>query len=53
VNWVDAILMATASIAGGLIGAALAYRLGRQFVRRAVVAIGLAATASLLVRFLL
>jgi uncharacterized membrane protein YfcA len=53
VNWVDAILMATASIAGGLIGAALAHRLGRQFVRRAVVAIGLGATASLLVRFLI
>src|SRR5207244_5577165 len=52
VAWTDAILMAVASVAGGLAGAALAHRLGRGFVRRAVVAIGLFATGSLLVRFL-
>jgi len=52
VVWVDALLMAVASVIGGLTGAALAHRLGRTFVRRAVVAIGLLATASLLVRYL-
>lgn len=51
VVWVDAGLMAVASVVGGLTGAALAHRLGRVFVRRAVIAIGLAATASLLVRY--
>lgn len=41
VYWPDALLMAVAAIAGGYFGARTARRLGRIFVRRAVVAIGL------------
>jgi uncharacterized membrane protein YfcA len=52
VLWTDAILMAVASIAGGLGGAALANRLGRRLVRKAVIAIGIAASVSLLLKFL-
>jgi uncharacterized membrane protein YfcA len=52
VLWTDAILMAIASIAGGLGGAALANRLGRPLVRKAVIAIGIAASVSLLLKFL-
>ncbi len=52
VIWTDAILMAVASIAGGLGGAALANRLGRRMVRKAVIAIGAAASISLLLKFL-
>jgi hypothetical protein len=52
VLWTDAILMAIASIAGGLGGAALANRLGRRMVRKAVIAIGIAASVSLLFKFL-
>src|SRR5919198_2220348 len=52
VLWTDAILMAVASIAGGLGGAALANRLGRQAVRKAVIAVGIAASVSLLLKFL-
>ncbi|HEY0003676.1 MAG TPA: sulfite exporter TauE/SafE family protein [Pyrinomonadaceae bacterium] len=40
VIWVDVLLMATAAIAGGYFGASLAYKLGRKFVRYAVIAIG-------------
>jgi len=50
--WTDAILMAVASIAGGLGGAALANRLGRRLVRMAVIGIGVAASVSLLLKFL-
>jgi len=49
--WTDAALMAFGSIVGGLSGAAFAYRLGRTVVRRAVVAIGVVASLSLLLRF--
>jgi len=52
VQWTDAAIMAVASIAGGLGGAALANRLGRRLVRQAVIAIGVAASLSLLLKFL-
>jgi uncharacterized membrane protein YfcA len=48
--WTDVVLMATASIAGGLGGAALANRLGRRVVRKAVITIGVVASVSLLVK---
>ena len=52
VQWTDAIIMSVASIVGGLAGAALANRLGRRLVRKAVIAIGIAASFSLLLKFL-
>jgi uncharacterized protein len=52
VLWTDAALMSVASIAGGFGGAALANRLGRRLVRKAVIAIGIAASVSLLLKFL-
>ena len=48
--WTDVFLMAGASIAGGLAGAALANRLGRRLVRQAVIAIGVTASLSLLAK---
>jgi uncharacterized membrane protein YfcA len=41
VYWPDALLMAVAAIAGGYFGARTARRLGRVFVRRTVITIGL------------
>ena len=52
VLWTDAALMAVGSIAGGLAAAALANRLGRRLVRQAVIASGIAASVSLLLKFL-
>lgn len=52
VLWTDAGLMAVGSVVGGLGGALLAHRLGRRMVRRTVIVIGMAASASLLVKFL-
>jgi uncharacterized membrane protein YfcA len=52
VLWADVALMAAGSIAGGLWGAALAQRLGRRLVRQAVIAIGVAASVSLVLKFL-
>jgi uncharacterized membrane protein YfcA len=52
VLWTDAALMAAGSVAGGLGAAVVANRLGRRLVRRAVIAIGIAASASLLLKFL-
>ncbi len=48
IDWPDAALMATGAIAGGFFGAELGRRLGREFVHRAVVTIGLAAALSML-----
>jgi uncharacterized protein len=48
VVWHDALLMMVASIVGGYAGARLAHRLGRKFVRGAVVAIGLIMTIALM-----
>ncbi|HXU37844.1 MAG TPA: sulfite exporter TauE/SafE family protein [Blastocatellia bacterium] len=50
VEWSYALVMAVGAIAGGYGGAGLARRLGRQFVRRAVIVIGLAMAVSLLFR---
>ncbi|HET8677537.1 MAG TPA: sulfite exporter TauE/SafE family protein [Blastocatellia bacterium] len=48
VDWSSAVIMAAGSIAGGLGGAGLARKLGRPFVRRVVIIIGLAMALSLL-----
>jgi hypothetical protein len=50
VVWSDVVVMAVASIIGGFAGARLAHRLGRKFVRGAVVAIGLVMTIVLFVK---
>jgi uncharacterized membrane protein YfcA len=50
VIWHDGLLMAVASIAGGFLGARLAHRLGREFVRVAVIVIGVVMTIAMLVR---
>lgn len=50
VNWPDVAIMSVTSILGGLTGAKLAHRLGRKFVRGAVVAIGIVMTIALFVR---
>ena len=50
VIWKDVLLLAAGAIAGGLLGARLARRLGRVFVRRAVVVIGLTMTVALLLK---
>jgi uncharacterized membrane protein YfcA len=47
VIWVDVVVMVVAAIVGGYTGAKLAYRLGRRFVRYAVIAIGFAMAISL------
>ncbi len=47
VIWVDVLVMTFAAIAGGYSGARLAYRLGRRFVRYAVIVIGLVMGGSL------
>lgn len=50
VLWRDALIMAAGSIAGGLIGARMARRLGRKFVRGAVVVIGIVMTIALFLK---
>lgn len=50
VAWTHVLIMAIASILGGFTGARLAHRLGRKFVRAAVVVIGLVMTVVLFVR---
>ncbi|MCU1244185.1 MAG: hypothetical protein JWN02_95 [Acidobacteria bacterium] len=50
VIWSDVLLMAVSSILGGFAGARLAHRLGRKFIRRAVVVIGLVMTVALFVK---
>src|SRR5260221_4041308 len=47
VRWSDGLIMAVASIIGGYMGARLAQRLGPEFVRAAVVVIGLVMTVAL------
>jgi uncharacterized membrane protein YfcA len=50
VVWTDVLIMAVASILGGFAGARLAHRLGRKFVRGAVVVIGLTMTVVLFLK---
>ena len=50
IRWSDALIMALASILGGYAGARLARRLGRRFVRGAVVVIGLVMTVALFLK---
>ena len=50
VAWGDVLVMMTGTIIGGYFGARLARRLGRKFVRRAVVFIGFAMTIALLLK---
>jgi uncharacterized membrane protein YfcA len=50
VIWTDVLLMTFAAILGGYTGARLAYRLGRRFVRLAVIAVGLVMSVSLFFR---
>lgn len=52
VAWSIAIVMAVAAVAGGFLGARLAYRWGRERVRAAVVVIGVLMSLSLLLRLL-
>ncbi len=47
VSWPDVLIMAVTSIAGGYLGARLAKRLGRRFVRGFVVTVGLVMTVAL------
>jgi uncharacterized protein len=44
VLWSDALLLGAGAIAGGYVGSRVATRLGRTFVRRAIVVIGIALT---------
>jgi uncharacterized membrane protein YfcA len=50
VIWSDVLVMTFAALAGGYAGARLAYRLGRRFVRLAVILIGLVMSVSLFFR---
>jgi uncharacterized protein len=50
VDWPDAAVMAAGAISGGYGGAGLARRLGRDFVRRTIIVIGLGMAISLLLR---
>lgn len=50
IRWSDGLIMAVASIIGGYTGARLAHRLGRKFVRGAVVVIGLVMTVALFLK---
>jgi uncharacterized membrane protein YfcA len=50
VSWPDVVLMAIGAIAGGIGGVGVARRIGRQGVRRIVIAIGLGMGVSMLLR---
>ena len=48
VSWPQSLLMAVAALAGGYFGARTAQRVGRVFIRRAIVVIGLVITIAML-----
>jgi uncharacterized membrane protein YfcA len=50
VSWPDVFVMALGAIAGGYGGAGIARRIGRELVRKIVIAIGFGMTLSLLIR---
>jgi uncharacterized membrane protein YfcA len=50
VSWPRALLMAVGALAGGYVGARTAQRVGRTFIRRAIVVIGFAITIAMLWR---
>jgi uncharacterized membrane protein YfcA len=50
VSWPRSLLMAVAALAGGYVGARTAQRVGRVFIRRAIVVIGFAITIVMLWR---
>jgi len=50
VVWSDVAVMAVTSIAGGFLGARLAVRFGKKFVRAAVIIIGLTMTVALFIK---
>jgi uncharacterized membrane protein YfcA len=50
ISWPRALLMAGAALAGGYVGARTAQRVGRVFIRRAIVVIGFAITIVMLWR---
>jgi uncharacterized protein len=50
VAWNDVLILAIGTIAGGYLGARIARKLGRKFVRRAVVVIGLVMTVALFLK---
>jgi uncharacterized membrane protein YfcA len=50
VDWPKSLLMAVAALAGGYFGSRTAQRVGRVFIRRAIVVIGFAITIVLLWR---
>ncbi len=50
VRWPDALVMAVSAVAGGYYGASIAQRLGRVFVRRTVIFIGLVIGIAMLIR---
>ena len=50
VNWPDALTMMAGAIAGGFLGAKIAHRFGRKFVRAFVVTIGFVMTIAMLAR---
>jgi uncharacterized membrane protein YfcA len=50
VSWPHVAVMAIGAISGGMLGAALARRMGRDVVQRAVVTIGFAMALSLMLR---
>ena len=52
VLWPEAAVMAVAAVLGGFGGAGIAHRLGRTFVRRVVIAIGIVSSLLLTVRLL-
>jgi hypothetical protein len=50
VIWLDCLIMAIAAILGGFAGAKIAHKLGRKFVRAAIVIIGLGMTVALFLK---